>query len=314
MKSALSLVLLLSLAAFPAQADKLSNRSSSGGSSDSSPAEREPDSAEVTALRNKARGGDIKAMMELAEALRYELGSSLETKEAVAWYERAASKGNSDAAFEAGYMHDVGEGVAEDDVKAAKYYAMAPKDPYAIQNLALLYQSGSGVQKDPKRAIAMFEKAAGMGHVPSIYSLALAHDLGDTGLREDNAKAVKLYERAAKENYLSAIYNLALMHDVADGIPENNGKARELYLRTVLMGDSDSMYNLAVMYDNGEFGRDDAANAYLFYRLASQYGEDKASEDAREQRAKISARERSTKDAEYDRWVERISAWQAENN
>ena len=74
----------------------------------------------------------------------------------------AAEQGDSEAQFALGFMYETGEGVPEDDVKAAQWYEKAAQqgEPNAQNNLGLLYAFGKGVRKDLVQAYFWFDIAA----------------------------------------------------------------------------------------------------------------------------------------------------------
>ena len=48
-------------------------------------------------------------------------------------------------------------------------------DPVTINNLAVCYRDGAGIEKDPNKAFALFGRAAEKDHAPSIYCLAVCY-------------------------------------------------------------------------------------------------------------------------------------------
>src|SRR5215469_1925903 len=82
------------------------------------------------ALQQKAKSGDVDAMLKVAQA--YESGSGIEADpaEAARWYEHAANSG----------------------------------DPGAQTKIALLYLQGVGVAKDPREAVHWLLRAASSGY------------------------------------------------------------------------------------------------------------------------------------------------------
>ena len=73
-----------------------------------------------------------------------------------------AEQGNIEAQFILGFMYESGEGVPEDDAKAAQWYEKAAQqgEPNAQNNLGLLYAFGKGVPKDLVQAYFWFDIAA----------------------------------------------------------------------------------------------------------------------------------------------------------
>ncbi len=93
------------------------------------------------------------------------------------------------------FMLDRGDFVDE----AASLYrqAAAQDDTEALYALANFHLTGRGVAKDEKQALALFSKAADLGHVPSMQVLADAHARGLMGLGVDAAQAERWRARVA---------------------------------------------------------------------------------------------------------------------
>ncbi len=87
--------------------------------------------------------------------------------DAMGWYRREAEKGNPRAQFLYGYMHETGEGVAEDTGLARSWYAHAAAqgERRAQYRFARLYQTGRGGEVDLPAAQRWFRAAAEGGHV-----------------------------------------------------------------------------------------------------------------------------------------------------
>ena len=86
--------------------------------------------------------------------------------DAMGWYQREAEGGNPRAQFLYGYMHETGEGVAQDAGLARSWYAKAAAqgEPRAQYRLARLYQTGRGGAVDHAAALRWFRAAAEAGH------------------------------------------------------------------------------------------------------------------------------------------------------
>ncbi len=87
-------------------------------------------------------------------------------------YERAfniflpfAEQGDAAAQYNLGLMYDVGTGVPQDYKKALIWYTKAAEQGYvwAQYNLGLMYAEGKGVPEDYKQALIWYTKAAEQG-------------------------------------------------------------------------------------------------------------------------------------------------------
>jgi AcrR family transcriptional regulator len=101
-------------------------------------------------------------MAQYLVATLYQDGANADPRQAFAWFEAAALRGNVKA------MHD----------------------------LAIAYAEGQGTAHDPARAAAWFNRAAGQGYVDSQFDLAVLYERGD-GVRQNPQTALKWYLIAA---------------------------------------------------------------------------------------------------------------------
>eukprot|EP00475_Leptophrys_vorax_P042072 TRINITY_DN79396_c0_g1_i1.p1 TRINITY_DN79396_c0_g1~~TRINITY_DN79396_c0_g1_i1.p1 ORF type:complete len:244 (+),score=70.30 TRINITY_DN79396_c0_g1_i1:200-931(+) len=135
----------------------------------------------------------------------YKLGKSLE-KGPKADPERsfesllkAAEMGHTKAALRVAYCYDVGTGVKQDAVLAAKWYrAAAESEPKAQFSLGLCYAKGLGLARDDKEAVHWFRRAADAGYERALYNLGYCYEMG-TGVERDTDKALEYYQQAASK-------------------------------------------------------------------------------------------------------------------
>lgn len=89
----------------------------------------------------------------------------------------------------------------------------------AIRAEALAYEHGEGVTKDPKRAVALYCKAARLGDAEAQFSLGWIYANG-RGVPHDDASAASLFEMAAKQGHEYAERMLVRLQGVARKAPE----------------------------------------------------------------------------------------------
>lgn len=83
--------------------------------------------------------------------------------------------------------------------------------PEAQFNLALMYQRGVGVNRDPAEAGYWYEKAAASGIVEAMLNLGTLYDVGG-GLGPDLNIAAQWYAKAASAGNGQAMCNLGLLY------------------------------------------------------------------------------------------------------
>jgi TPR repeat protein len=88
-------------------------------------------------------------------------------------WEQALAANDWDSARSLGQLYHRGQGVAQNDAKAAEYYKLAFDHGVrnAGLNLAELYESGQGVPRDPVKAKELLNQAAAMGSPAAAFRL-----------------------------------------------------------------------------------------------------------------------------------------------
>jgi hypothetical protein len=105
-------------------------------------------------------------------------------QQALAWYERAASRGLPTAEYNLGYLYQTGGGIPANAHEAARWYELAAAQDHAeaANNLAMIYADGSLGARDLPRARAWLKRAKGVasGDFASLLGAnleALEHDM-----------------------------------------------------------------------------------------------------------------------------------------
>lgn len=126
----------------------------------------EGDIATEFALNQKAAAaGNILAAYNLGVSYRDGMGTPVNGKLAIEWFERASLAGDDVAAFNLAVILDEGKLVPEDNKKAARFYRLAADrgNVDAMVNLGLMLETGEGINKDIPAAREIFRKAANEG-------------------------------------------------------------------------------------------------------------------------------------------------------
>lgn len=120
------------------------------------------------ALLAKANGGDAAAEVSVGEKYAQAAGATQDRdeaaddwKQAFAWYEKAAEKGDIPGEIHVAEAYSYGRGVGRDMEKAAEWYRKAAEqgDPGAQGTLAMLYSMGQGVPQSDTDAYFWFDLA-----------------------------------------------------------------------------------------------------------------------------------------------------------
>ena len=194
-------------------------------------------------------------------------GSSLEDQT------RCAEEGLAEAQYALGFRYRTGEGVAEDDAEAERWWRLAAEQGLAQAqfDLGMMYDFGAGVIRDDAEAVRWFRLAAEQGNTPAQFNLGWKYANGE-GVAEDDAEAVHWYRLAAEQGYDLAQYNLGVMYASGIGVPEDDVEAVSWYRLAAEQGHESAQANLGVMYAQGEGVALDNVEAVRWYRLAAEQG------------------------------------------
>jgi TPR repeat protein len=127
-------------------------------------------------------------------------------------FRRAAEKGNAFAQWNLGIRYETGIGVEKDPREAAKWYRKAAEKGYAKAqfSLGVCYAYGKGVDRDEREAVKWLRKAAEQGYAPAQYHLGKCYSNG-VGVEQDRSEAVKWWRKAADQGFSGATGALAML-------------------------------------------------------------------------------------------------------
>lgn len=144
------------------------------------------------------------------------------------WQERfnerlaAAQSGDAEAQFNIGEMFEKGSGVPIDLKRAFVWFERAAKQKHqkARFKLAYMYYRGEGTTSNPGKAFKLMESLAKGGYVRAQYYLGMMYETGVVTAR-DLSQAYTWYRRAAAGGYTPATEALADLAKLApDLVPE----------------------------------------------------------------------------------------------
>ena len=201
-------------------------------------------------LQEAAGRGDPVAQYLLGYMYHFGVGAEEDLARARGWLERAAAQGHPAGQLELAYFLDKHE--PEERTRARALYEAAAAQDYAKAQSHLAFQlwNAPDNERDPERAITLWEKAAAGGHVYANFALALyvpaqrmaamerlraisaaGNAEGDNWLCEINYFADKAgehpayCEQAALAGYSGARAIFAQMQSSGDGIDQSPGQA-----------------------------------------------------------------------------------------
>lgn len=183
----------------------------------------------------------------------------------------AANRGDAQAMADLGWRYFRGEGVAEDNLQAMKWFRAAHDkgNPSGMLGLSFGLRYGSGVPRDVAAGEKLMIAAATLGDP---YAQTTA---GEVAEDSDEPAARAWYERAAAQDYPAGVRNLGYALLYGMGGPTDTTRALALLRRAAGMDDGRAMTMLGEAYAKGLGVTADPALA------RSWYGRGAAANDSR---------------------------------
>lgn len=100
----------------------------------------------------------------------------------------------------------------------------------------LLFYKGIGVDKDFKKAVQWFKRAAKKGHSGAQYNLGIMSYLGQ-GVPQDYAQAAFWFQKAGENDHAAAQYNLGFLYYEGKGVVKDDLQAFMWIDRSANLGD-----------------------------------------------------------------------------
>jgi len=167
---------------------------------------------------------------------------------------------------------------ANDEATFVAMLALANKgDAEAQYHVGMMHNNGIGTQIDPRQAFEWFQKAAASNDPLGAYKLGCYYDGQGAGVvASDSTEALKYKLVAAKAGYALAQHDVALLYDRQ----ENAEEAVKWWKMAGDQGHPKALYNLSGSYFRGKGAPKDLALAYAYYKLSKLVPSDKVSQMA----------------------------------
>jgi len=206
----------------------------------------------VAAGRNNGESSG-KAWLNLGRAHHWGEGTKVDLREALHCFEEAASRGEADAALEAGkLLFEGGPGFRPNHAKAQTFFEQAAASghvPEADRRLGELFVS----RGDFERALTYFEEAFALDPIVNASAGVSAARLLSMGPEPDLQQALRLLKRAAKVGNLGcAQVRLAVLHELGvGGAPKDPAEARKYWKLAVVSDVAEAHYRCGVLELHG---------------------------------------------------------------
>ncbi|KAE8986182.1 hypothetical protein PR001_g22666 [Phytophthora rubi] len=219
--------------------------------------------------------GDVGAMAAMGDLYYWGAhGIPRDHAQAYSYFNRAAQAGDVNSQSAVAGMLLKGEGTAQDNVTAIKWYEKAAEKNHtrALNGLGFIHFHGSGgVPENKSFALEYFERAAeNQEDGDSVFNAGYCHAMG-LGTNVNVSRAMEFYDVAARKfGHFDAIFEMGkiLMKGVQGVVPRDTKKALQ-YLKAASDG---GQWGRAVrrgfdLYTNGQFDR-----AAVSYHEARELG------------------------------------------
>lgn len=185
-----------------------------------------------------------------------------------------AGRGSTPAMMFLARLYTNGTGVERDPKEAVAWFKSAALA--GSTNGMLLYgdalASGHGTVKDVTEARRWISKSAEAGNVAALFRLGRMYRDGES-IPRDPLEAVNLFKRAAEANYAPAMVAVGLMFEGGGGLEADHLQAVQWYKRAADAGDAEGMAALGTMYSTGRGVEKNAAKAAEWYIEAAKRGQ-----------------------------------------
>ena len=226
----------------------------------------------LTALRAKAKAGDVDAMTQLA--------GSLGGQEKIDMYKRAAALGSELAQYELGKDYMLGfSGLPVDGKEAVKYLTQASAKKILAADVLLgeIYEEGKpGVPINLAEAVKWYQGAASQDAFEAQYRLGMMYVDG-RGVRKDAVEGARWIQRSANNEYGQAKEKLAQLlkadPTLNPRLAAANSPEFAARLAQAEKGDAQAQFDVGRQYLGGKgspLQRDEAASLQWLRKSAAQ--------------------------------------------
>ena len=161
----------------------------------------------------------------------------------------AVQAGNPIAQFQKGLIK-LQTGQMEEGARLIRLAANR-NQPAAQYRLAKLYESGTGISKDPITARELIERAASGGNRIAMHDLGNYHAYGQGGLDRNMGEALDWFTKAAERGVVDSQFNVAFLREGNEGVPADTETALFWYFVAARQGDQGAPDRIEVL--SGDF-------------------------------------------------------------
>ena len=188
------------------------------------------------ALKKKVDSGDMHYANSLGYAYEFGIGTSLNIKEAMKYYEMAAKQNNAIGMTNLADLY-----IQENKLKKAKpLLVKAAEKEYGYAQYLLAMNFFDLYSENNKEALFWLEKAANNDEPEALFQLGVYYSEGN-----DLAKSIKYYQRAAELNHADAALELSYIYDEGAIVEQDDDKALFFLKKSAELGNQEAIEELA---------------------------------------------------------------------
>ena len=204
-------------------------------------------------------------------------GSAVDAK--VWLYQKACDAGSAPTCNSLGLIYANGEGVPQDQLRAAGLYRQACDggNPPGCTNLGYVYAHGLGVSADQSHALRLYQDGCSGGDAAGCEDLGFMYAHG-RGVAIDQSRAVQFYQQGCDGGNPAGCTNLGFMYANGEGVARDPAHAVLLYQKGCEAGNTQGCTGLGFMYENGQGVTQDPNAALRLFQKACDKGEINACE------------------------------------
>ena len=217
------------------------------------------------ALKKEVDSGDMHYANSLGYAYEFGIGTSLNIKEAMKYYEMAAKQNNAIGMTNLADLY-----IQENKLKKAKpLLVKAAEKEYGYAQYLLAMNFFDLYSENNKEALHWLERAASNHEPEALYQLGVYYLEGDEA---DLAKAINYFQRAAELNHADAALELSYIYDEGISVEQDDDKALFFLKKAAELGNQEAIDELAAQAlvsraQNGQ-GNMDAKEAEYWIKKA----------------------------------------------
>lgn len=231
-------------------------------------------------ISQAAEAGFHKAQYNLALLYKDGRGTTASHANYLKWMEASAAQDFPLALFTLGVDYSFGRGTAKDNPRAFRYYTRAAELGHAGAQyyLAQMYREGLGTSVSPALYRKWMDASAAQNYSQALFRLGSDYDLGIL-VEKDLRRALGYYERAAAVGDSRAAYNVGQIYLMGEGgIPKDYGKAMAYIEQSAAKNEVNALMTLGYVYETGMTGVQDINRSRSYYYRAEAEGNPAASE------------------------------------